>query len=143
MACERCDSVNFDMICETHPWLEWPHDDCGGPGCPPSAAVGILHWRLHQLQLVIRAREATIVELFYTLKEQNTMDTKEQTQEPHAWEPQWNLWQRITTALRAFEESMDADTDPLLRMEVADLNQVLLSLRDPALPVEEKEKCDA
>ncbi|KKK77686.1 hypothetical protein LCGC14_2851070 [marine sediment metagenome] len=64
------------------------------------------------------------------------MDTKEQVQgtcEPHAWEPQWNLWHRITTALRAFEEMMDADTDPLLRMEVADLNQVLPSLRDPAL----------
>jgi len=21
-----------DMICEAHPWLEWPHDDCSGPG---------------------------------------------------------------------------------------------------------------
>ena len=69
------------------------------------------------------------------------MDTKEQVQgtcEPHAWEPQWNLWHRITTALRAFEEMMDADTDPLLRMEVADLNKVLPSLRDPASPVEEE-----
>ena len=103
MACERCDSIYFDMICETHPWLEWPHDDCAGPGCPPSAAVSILHYRLRQLHLVIRAREATIVELFYALKEK-LMDTKElvqDTYEPHAWKPQWNLWHRITTALRA------------------------------------------
>ena len=25
-----------DMVCEAHPWLEWPHDDCAGPGMPPS-----------------------------------------------------------------------------------------------------------
>lgn len=37
------------------------------------------------------------------------------------------------TALRAFEDSMDDDTDSLLRMEVADLNQVVPSLQDPAL----------
>ncbi len=24
-----------DMICEAHPTLEWPHDDCAGPGMPP------------------------------------------------------------------------------------------------------------
>lgn len=23
-----------DMICEGHPWLEWPHDSCPGPGMP-------------------------------------------------------------------------------------------------------------
>lgn len=51
----------------------------------------------------------------------------------HTWQPEWNLWHRITTALLAFEDSMDDDTDPLLRMEVADLNHVVPNLRDPAV----------
>jgi hypothetical protein len=21
-------------VCEQHPWLEWPHDECAGPGMP-------------------------------------------------------------------------------------------------------------
>lgn len=38
------------MICETHPDLAWPHDDCAGPGCPPSARGDLYkqqmrHWR--------------------------------------------------------------------------------------------------
>ncbi len=61
----------------------------------------------------------------------------------HTWQPQWNLWHRITTALRAFEDSMDDNTDPLLRMEVADLNQVLPSLRDPATPTRDEGLIDA
>ena len=24
------------MICEEHPFKEWPHDSCGGPGMPAS-----------------------------------------------------------------------------------------------------------
>lgn len=23
-----------DMVCEEHPWLPWPHGECGGPGMP-------------------------------------------------------------------------------------------------------------
>lgn len=60
--------VTMDMICEQHPWLEWPHDDCSGPGCPPAAAASILLFRMRQLELKLRVREATIVELFYALK---------------------------------------------------------------------------
>lgn len=26
-----------DMVCEQHPWSEWPHDDCAGPGMPGTA----------------------------------------------------------------------------------------------------------
>ena len=52
----------------------------------------------------------------------------------HEWKPQWGLWQRITTALLAFEESMDDDTDLLLRMEIIDLNRIMPNLRDPAAP---------
>lgn len=26
-----------DMVCEQHPWSEWPHDDCAGPGMPETA----------------------------------------------------------------------------------------------------------
>lgn len=22
------------LMCETHPGLDWPHDDCSGPGAP-------------------------------------------------------------------------------------------------------------
>lgn len=25
------------MVCEQHPWSEWPHDDCAGPGMPGTA----------------------------------------------------------------------------------------------------------
>jgi len=25
-----------EWICEQHPWLEWPHHDCAGPGMPAS-----------------------------------------------------------------------------------------------------------
>lgn len=24
--------VSRPCVCEEHPWLPWPHDDCGGPG---------------------------------------------------------------------------------------------------------------
>jgi hypothetical protein len=29
----------LDMVCEAHPWLEWPHDDCPGPGMPAKNAL--------------------------------------------------------------------------------------------------------
>ena len=53
--------------------------------------------------------------------------------EPHDWLPKWGLWPRIKTALLAMEDVMDDKTDPLLRMEVADLNQVVPNLRDPSI----------
>ena len=28
----------LEWICEAHPWLEWPHDDCAGPGAPKEEA---------------------------------------------------------------------------------------------------------
>lgn len=34
------------MVCEAHPNLEWPHDDCPGPGMPPTA-VGTALTREH------------------------------------------------------------------------------------------------
>ena len=30
------------MTCEAHPWLEWPHEDCPGPGMPVSASLQVL-----------------------------------------------------------------------------------------------------
>jgi hypothetical protein len=32
----------IDMTCEKHPWLEWPHDDCAGPGTPLSDSLDLL-----------------------------------------------------------------------------------------------------
>lgn len=32
----------IDMTCEKHPWLEWPHDDCAGPGIPLSDSLDLL-----------------------------------------------------------------------------------------------------
>lgn len=26
-------------VCEAHPWLGWPHDDCAGPGMPCSQPI--------------------------------------------------------------------------------------------------------
>lgn len=34
--------VAGDLICELHPSLEWPHDDCPGPGMPMRNALGLL-----------------------------------------------------------------------------------------------------
>jgi len=34
--------VAGDLICEAHPWLEWPHDDCAGPGMPMRNALDLL-----------------------------------------------------------------------------------------------------
>ena len=31
LTCGKCDN---GWICEEHPDLPWPHDDCGGPGVP-------------------------------------------------------------------------------------------------------------
>ena len=30
------------MTCEVHPWQEWPHDDCSGPGMPITASLEVL-----------------------------------------------------------------------------------------------------
>ena len=58
-------SPQTDMICETHPWLPWPHGDCGGPGCPQSAAVPLLRHQIRKLQIAVQAREARIVESYH------------------------------------------------------------------------------
>lgn len=29
------------LVCEEHPWLEWPHGDCAGPGMPYSSLIGL------------------------------------------------------------------------------------------------------
>ena len=52
-----------DMICEAHPWLEWPHDDCAGPGCPPSAAMTLMKRRERSLQIGMQSRDTIIVDL--------------------------------------------------------------------------------
>ena len=59
--------------------------------------------------------------------------------EKHAWQPEWRLWERIQSALLAVEPFLD-DADNDLRSEIADLNQVLPNLQNPALraaPTEE------
>ncbi len=42
--------VNLDdpyivTLCETHPWQEWPHDDCAGPGITLREALKVLEKR--------------------------------------------------------------------------------------------------
>ena len=58
--------------------------------------------------------------------------TTQPTQETHTWQPQWRLWERIQTALLAIVPFLD-DADIGLRDEIADLNAVLPSLRNPAV----------
>jgi hypothetical protein len=36
----------WHMTCEAHPWLEWPHESCPGPGMPVSASLRVLKERL-------------------------------------------------------------------------------------------------
>ncbi len=63
-----CD-MGCDMICETHPWLPWPHDECGGPGCPPCAGVGIMQQRVRALQIAVQMREMMIVDLWRRVRD--------------------------------------------------------------------------
>jgi hypothetical protein len=28
--------------CEAHPWLQWPHEECAGPGMPVGASLRLL-----------------------------------------------------------------------------------------------------
>lgn len=60
-------------------------------------------------------------------------DTVQPDQKTHAWQPEWRFWERIQTALLAMVPFLD-DADNLLRSEIADLNAVLPSLRNPAHP---------
>ena len=52
-----------DMICECHPWLEWPHDNCAGPGCPLASAMVLMRRRERSLQIGMQFRDTTIVAL--------------------------------------------------------------------------------
>ena len=40
----KTDAGGYDeaWICEAHPWLDWPHHDCAGPGMPREV-LGTLH----------------------------------------------------------------------------------------------------
>ncbi len=40
---EEVDRTLMDWICEQHPNLVWPHDDCAGPGMPASNAEPEAH----------------------------------------------------------------------------------------------------
>ena len=60
---EITEANHTDMICEGHPWLEWPHDDCAGPGCPPSAAMTLMRQRERSLQIGLQLRDTIIVDL--------------------------------------------------------------------------------
>jgi len=31
-----------DMACERHPWVQWPHGDCAGPGMPWTEGLAFL-----------------------------------------------------------------------------------------------------
>jgi hypothetical protein len=35
--------ASSEWICEQHPWLEWPHDDCAGPGMLREDTLPTLH----------------------------------------------------------------------------------------------------
>jgi len=62
-----CVGTETDMICEEHPWLPWPHEECGGPGCPPYAAMDLMRQKVRALQSAVQDREFIIVSLYYAL----------------------------------------------------------------------------
>ena len=64
------------MICETHPWLSWPHGDCGVPGCPPCAGVGIMQQRVRKLQVAVQMREMMLVDLYRWVVRDDTDTTQ-------------------------------------------------------------------
>ena len=47
-----------DWICEAHPALEWPHDDCSGPGMPPIDDPVDLAWVINRAFIVEGTRTA-------------------------------------------------------------------------------------
>jgi len=62
--------IKTDMICEQHPWLSWPHDECKGPGCPLDAAIGLMHQQIRALQIAVQARESMIISAYYFNKKE-------------------------------------------------------------------------
>ena len=36
---DRMIEAEGGMVCEQHPHLEWPHDDCAGPGMTKAQAI--------------------------------------------------------------------------------------------------------
>lgn len=41
--------MDFDAIrCEMHPERSWPHDECGGAGCPYATAEDVIRWLVNQ-----------------------------------------------------------------------------------------------
>lgn len=70
-----------DMICEAHPWLEWPHDDCPGPGCPPTAAMILMKRRERSLQIGMQSRDTTIVDLRRRVLELESNETTKEGQD--------------------------------------------------------------
>ena len=54
-----------DMICESHPWLPWPHGKCGGPGCPIDARDVLFRDRISGLQQAVKQRETMIADFYY------------------------------------------------------------------------------
>lgn len=70
----RCLVAQLDMVCELHPWLPWPHDECSGLGCPPSAGVGIMRQKVRALQIAVQAREAMIVSAYVATDAPPTLD---------------------------------------------------------------------
>ena len=44
------DRPTAESVCEQHPWLEWPHDDCVGPGMSWFWTIAMLVARIEDLE---------------------------------------------------------------------------------------------
>lgn len=66
---EKLRMASAEMICEHHPWLPWPHNECGGPGCPESAGVGIMQQRVRTLQIAVQMRDTMVCDLYRHITE--------------------------------------------------------------------------
>lgn len=53
----------WEWICEQHPELDWPHDDCAGPGMPKSAQVKALTYQRDQARLEHQETRGTVAAL--------------------------------------------------------------------------------
>lgn len=54
----KADLDHGDMRCEKHPERAWPHDDCGGPGCPGQSleeTLRSLAWQREWLRFYLKA----------------------------------------------------------------------------------------
>lgn len=46
-----------EWCCEEHPWLDWPHGGCAGPGCPIASRPALVELKIRLLTQALTERD--------------------------------------------------------------------------------------